>query len=230
VAHRKGGVMGYQKFSERPEGHHQTLGALDGLGGHDAERSKSQALRGEAQIVTLTPPKAPKPPKVSPISEIEGQTLGALVSGQDETEDFRPSSETWTDAQEERAAVIEFHGGAPRPWAEALARLDPANPPADVPLARWQQIIDDCGRFLDLGWANRAEALGWGPLHLFGCDRERPLARYDRMGLLWILQGRKLVALTAHTATIDTLTGSLQTYRRVPIGSDRIVLAWELAS
>jgi hypothetical protein len=50
------------------------------------------------------------------------------------------------------------------------------------------------------------------------------------MGLLWILQGRKLVALTAQTATIDTLTGSLQTYRRVPIGSDRIVLAWELAS
>ena len=30
-------------------------------------------------------------------------------------------------------------------------------------------------------------------------------------------------------ATIDTLTGSLQIYPRVPIESDRIVLAWELA-
>jgi hypothetical protein len=85
----------------------------------------------------------------------------------------------------------------------------------DVPMTRWRQFISDCGRFLDSGWANRAEALGWGPLELFGCDRERPLARYDHMGLLWIIQGRKLVALTANTATLDTLTGSLQTYRRV---------------
>jgi hypothetical protein len=56
------------------------------------------------------------------------------------------------------------------------------------------------------------------------------LARYDHMGLLWIIQGRKLVALKAETATVDTLTGSLQIYPRVPIGPDRIVLAWELAS
>jgi hypothetical protein len=131
---------------------------------------------------------------------------------------------------EERAAIIEYDSGVPRTWAEALAQLDPFNPPADVPLARWQQFIDDCGHFLDLGWANRAEAFGWEPLELFGCDRERPLARYDHMGLLWIIQGRKLVALTARTATIDTLTGSLQIYRRVPIGTDRIVLAWELLS
>jgi hypothetical protein len=131
---------------------------------------------------------------------------------------------------EERAAIIENDGGAPRTWAEALAQLDPTNPPVNVPLAHWEQFIDDCGRFFDLGWSNLAEASGWGPLDLFGCDRERPLARYDHMGLLWILQGRKLVGLTAQTATIDTLTGSLQIYPRVPIGSDRIVLAWELAS
>jgi hypothetical protein len=117
-----------------------------------------------------------------------------------------------------------------RAVADALARLDPANPPRDVPLPRWQLFIDDCGHFLRLGWANRAQVLGWGPLELFGCDRKRPLARYDHMGLLWIIQGRKLVALTADTATIDTLTGSLQNYRRVPINLDRAVLAWELPS
>ena len=151
--------------------------------------------------------------------------LNLLQNEADETE-----RGYWGELEEERAAIIEFDGRASRTWAEALARLDLAKPPVGVPLARWQQFIDDCGRFLDLGWANRAEAFGWGPLNLFGCDRERPLARYDRMGLLWIIQGGKLVALTAHTATIDTLTGSLQTHRRVPIGSDRIVLAWELAS
>jgi hypothetical protein len=136
----------------------------------------------------------------------------------------------WAELEEERAAIIEFDGRTPRAWAEALARLDPANPPADVPLARWQQFIDDCGRFLDLGWANRAEALGWGPLHLFGCDRERPLARYDHMGLLWILQGRKLVALTPDSAKIDTLTGSLQSYSRRPVKMDRVTLPWDLSA
>ena len=104
--------------------------------------------------------------------------------------------------------------GAPRTWAEALARLDPNSPPHDVPLDRWQRFIEDCESFRRLGWANLAEACGWGPLELFGCDRERPLARYDHMGLLWFIQGRRLVALRADSATIDTLTGSLQIYRR----------------
>ena len=99
-----------------------------------------------------------------------------------------------------------------------------------MPLARWQRFIEDCESFRRLGWANLAEAFGWGPLDLFGCDRERPLARYDYMGLLWILQGRKLVALTADSAKIDTLTGALQTYPRRPIDSDRVVLALEVAS
>ena len=184
-----------------------------------------RARLAELQSDSLTSPahvqnvqivqKSPSPQTSEHIEQIE-QRREPVTAAQDDT---------WTDAEEERAAIIEYDGGAPRTWAEALAQLDP-----DVPLARWQQFIDDCGRFLDLGWANLAEAFGWGPLDLFGCDRERPLARYDHMGLLWFIQGRKLVALTAQTATIDTLTGSLQTYRRVPIGSDRIVLAWELAS
>jgi hypothetical protein len=146
------------------------------------------------------------------------------------TEPVRAAQDdTWTDAEEERAAIIEYDGGAPRAWAEALARLDPDKPPHDVPLARWQQFIDDCGRFLDQGWVNRAEAFGWGPLELFGCDRERPLAR-DQMGLLWIVRGGKLVALTAHTVTIDTLTGSLQTYSRRPVKADRVILPWDLSA
>jgi hypothetical protein len=164
-----------------------------------------------------------KPPSAHPSEHFEQIEQGpeAVTAVQDDT---------WTDAEEERAAIVQYDGGAPRAWAEALARLDPANPPADVPLPRWQQFIDDCGRFLDQGWANRAEAFGWGPFELFGCDRERPLARYDHMGLLWILHGRKLVALTAATATIDTLTGSLQTYPRRPIKTDRVILPWDLST
>ena len=100
--------------------------------------------------------------------------------------------DTWTDAEEERAAIIEFDGGVPRAWAEALARLDPDKPPKHVPPQRWLRFIDDCGRFLDGGWADRAAALGWGPLQLFGCDRKRPFYIPHR-GLLWEVNGGRLV-------------------------------------
>ena len=171
---------------------------------------------------------------VTPESQVVTTVTPVTYQGQqsqenDVTDPQPDASEQSSIRFEERAAIIEHDGGGSRTWAEALAQLDPANPPADVPLARWQQFIDDCGRVLDLGWANRAEAFGWGPLDLFGCDRERPLARYDHMGLLWMIQGGKLVALTADSAKIDTLTGALQTYPRRPIDSDRVVLAWELA-
>ena len=88
-------------------------------------------------------------------------------------------------------------------------------------------FVDDIGRFLDSGFAETATALGWGPLDLFGCDRDRPFARIDQAGLLWLLGGNKLVALTAFTATIELSTGSRQTYRRKPEGPGR-ALAWEL--
>src|SRR5262249_9175723 len=112
----------------------------------------------------------------------------------------------WSETQEERAAIAEYDAGAPRAWAEALARLDPSRPPGDVSPRRWLQFIDDCGRFLDSGWAIRAAKLNWHPLDLFGCDRERPFARLDHAGLLWLLDGRQLLALTADTAAIATPT------------------------
>jgi len=135
----------------------------------------------------------------------------------------------WSEPHGERAAIAKGDvAGGPRAWAEALARLDPATPPGDVPLRRWQQFIDDCGRFLDHGWAEKSNALGWRPLDLFGCDRERPWARIDRSGLLWLLDGRKLVALTAKTASIEAASGVRHTYYRAPIEAGRVVLAWEL--
>lgn len=68
----------------------------------------------------------------------------------------------WDETEDKRAAIIECDGGAPRVWAEALARLDPACPPGDMPPKRWLRFIDDCGRFLDEGWATHAARLGWG--------------------------------------------------------------------
>jgi hypothetical protein len=111
---------------------------------------------------------------------------------------------------------------------EGLARLDPAGPPCNVPVRRWVQFIDDCGRFLDGGWAARAAALGWGPLDLFGCDRERPFVRVDHLGLLWVLNGGTLVVLHRDRAILETERGVRQCYRRRPVEVGRVVLAWEL--
>src|SRR3954468_21686046 len=94
------------------------------------------------------------------------------------------------------------------------ARLDPDLPTSDVPPRRWLRFVDDLGRFLDSGSAERADALGWGPLDLFGCDRDRPFARVDKVVLLWLLNGDRLLALSAEVAVIETRTSARQTYRR----------------
>ena len=146
----------------------------------------------ESEVRRAGPAKVAKPAK-APEGEAERNTtlatLATLAGGRTETEHYEPASDAWTDEHEERAAIIEYDGGAPRAWAEGFARLDPSKPPADMPQRRWLRFIDDCGRFLDDGGAGRAMALGWGPLDLFGCDRERPFARADHMGLLWLLNG-----------------------------------------
>jgi hypothetical protein len=135
---------------------------------------------------------------------------------------------TWGEAQAERAAIVEHDGKIPRAWAGGLAKLHPDRPPAAVPPPRWRTFIDDIGRFHDAGWAVKAAALGWGPYDLFGCDRDRPYARIDQAGLLWLLDGIRTVALSENTATIETRTGARQTWRRKP-GELARVLAWELA-
>jgi hypothetical protein len=149
-----------------------------------------------------------------------------FAAGSPTAEEAPPS--TWDDGEgEERAAIVEYDGKIPRAWAEGFARLHPDRSPGDVPVKRWQTFVDDCGRFLDDGWAETAASLGWGPLDLFGCNRDRPFARIDKAGLLWLLNGNRLVALSENTASIETRTGTRQIYRRESPHSGR-VLAWEL--
>jgi hypothetical protein len=126
-----------------------------------------------------------------------------------------------------RSRIIENDIGVPREWAEAFARLDSDRPPADVPLRRWAQFIDDIGRFLNGGFAEKAAALGWTALDLFGCDRDKPFVRIDRQGLCWLIAGSRLVDLSENTAIIETWTGARQTWRRKPSEPGR-VLASEL--
>jgi hypothetical protein len=131
--------------------------------------------------------------------------------------------------EKELAAIIEFDGGIPREWAEALARLDPACPPQGVPTEYWLRFINACGSFLDGGWHELAVALGWGPLELFGCDGRHPLRRIDSMGLLWRIAhpDDELEALTRNAAIVKVPNGGAHYLRRRPTAPGQ-VLAWEL--
>jgi hypothetical protein len=85
---------------------------------------------------------------------------------------------------------------------------------------RWQQAIADGRRFL-AQWSESAAGLGWSARDLFGLaeipdgpgSNYQRLSRYDQTGLIWLLQGRPVVALTSDTAVIETTTGTF-TYRR----------------
>jgi hypothetical protein len=146
----------------------------------------------------------------------------------EQIEQWPEASTTQDGTNEERAAIIEHDRGAPRSWSEGLARLDPNKPPGDIPPRRWLRFIDDCGHFLDTGWAERAATLGWGPLDLFGCDRERPFARVDHLGLLWLRNGCSILELRRDRAILKTESGALQTFYRRPVEVGRVVLVWEL--
>lgn len=112
-------------------------------------------------------------------------------------------------------------------WAETLKRLNPDRPPGDIPLRRWHAFIADVGKFLEDGWADRAMALGWRAHDLFGCDRNRPFARLDQAGLLWFLNGDRVIAVTTETAVIEKHRGTRQTWRRKAAEAKQ-VLVWEL--
>ena len=99
--------------------------------------------------------------------------------------------------------------------------LPPRGLSRQLDAADWQQAVEDGHRFV-IQWGKQAEALGWAPADLFGLhtppDRPAPnyrrLSRYDQTGLVWLLRGRPVIALTQTAATILAPSGANLTYRR----------------
>jgi hypothetical protein len=107
------------------------------------------------------------------------------------------------------------------PFAAAFTDLE-RRCPDYVESKRWQQAVEDGRRFL-VQWGEQAAALGWTEGDLIGLH-EPPaephpsysrLSRLDHTGLIWLLQGRPIVALTAATATIKS-PRILLAYRKAP--------------
>jgi hypothetical protein len=99
----------------------------------------------------------------------------------------------------------------------ALAKRCPVRVDEDA----WRQALRDGERFL-ADWGGQAEGLGWTVRDPFGLaaipdkphPRYRRLSRYDETGLIWLLRGRPVLALTASTAAIESPTGTVAVYRR----------------
>jgi hypothetical protein len=120
-----------------------------------------------------------------------------------------------------------FEGTRSSPFPDFLGRYGrvvaafEAGCPDLVPAERWRQAVED-GRAFLARWGDQAEALGWTAKDLFGLltvpEHAKPsfhrLSRYDETGLIWLLAGRKVLALTAETAAIHNPSGSITTYRR----------------
>jgi hypothetical protein len=95
-------------------------------------------------------------------------------------------------------------------------------PPDLADVARWRQCVRGGSKFL-ARWGEQAERLGWDSRDLFGLHTppERPhpsysrLSRYNALGLIWLLEGREVIALTEATASIrNPKTGNVTVYRR----------------
>jgi hypothetical protein len=104
----------------------------------------------------------------------------------------------------------------PDPCADfhvALRALDARRPDRVEDHGRWRQAVADGETFL-ARWDERALGLGWTVDDLFGLNPLAPLLRYDAMGLLWLLRGRSVVALTSESAAIENPNGAVCVYRR----------------
>jgi hypothetical protein len=120
--------------------------------------------------------------------------------------------------------------GIPAEWCEGVQRLGTVRPPPNYPQHAWQELIVDAERFLE-DWAAQAAALGWPAWELFGCHRRAPWGGVQGMGVVLLLHGRELAALTEAEAVIRTWTGARQAYRRRlhdPLHPSARCLVWEL--
>ena len=124
------------------------------------------------------------------------------------------------------AALIEFGANVPRRWDEGYAALFSTPPPAGFSPERWQRIVDAAGSFLDR-WASEAITCGWSELDVFGCDRDRPDARFDCMGLLMLLDRCEIVGIDEGGADLVASPEARLRYRRRPLPAATISL-WQL--
>jgi hypothetical protein len=126
-----------------------------------------------------------------------------------------------------RAVLLQVAGDVPADWVQGVADLLAMPPHPDWPEAAWKALQDDALGFLK-DWAAQAHALGWGGIDLFGVHAEAPHARLDGMGLVPLLSGRPILALTEDSAAIRAVASGTLTFRRRRAWPPGRCLIWTL--
>jgi len=127
--------------------------------------------------------------------------------------------ETAIPAKIAKVAKVQPAVSGPHPYRLIFDALE-RRCPDFVPNDRWKRAIEDAESFLAI-WGTQADALGWTASQLFGLHpvptKPHPsfqrLSRYDSVGLIWLLRGRRVVELIKDKAVIETATGTVA-YRR----------------
>ena len=125
------------------------------------------------------------------------------------------------------AVLLQIPDGVPADWAQGVADLLAMPPHPTWPEPGWKTLREDALRFLK-DWAAQAHAFGWEALDLFGVHAVASRARLDGMGLVPLLDGRPVVALSEDSAAITACSGAMMTYRRKKAWPPGRCLIWEL--
>lgn len=104
------------------------------------------------------------------------------------------------------------------PLRAEYRRVLDAGPLFDMPLQRWDQFKLDAEPFLR-DWAGQALALGWSVDDIFGYSASAPWRRIDKLGLVWLLGGDRIVAMDDRAAHLVNPRGSRHTCYRKAEGS-----------
>jgi hypothetical protein len=130
------------------------------------------------------------------------------------------------DPATDRAVAGETGRVVPAEWAKQIALLKSNEPKLGMSPLHWAQFVRDARRFL-AEWGAEAARLGWSAEDIFGVHPLAPEARYDVMGIVPLIRGNEVVAISEQRATIRTPGGGHMTYYRHRPNSGAVAV-WEL--
>ncbi len=133
---------------------------------------------------------------------------------------FVPLSQPLGDGTSGQTEISGTELGTSGPYGDVFGALCDKCPEHVEP-ARWQEAVEDGRQFL-ASWGAQAHTLGWTARDLFGLHMppERPaanysrLSRYDETGVVWLLRGHPVIALTETIAAIQGAT-AVVAYRKL---------------
>ncbi len=190
-----------------------------------------QRFNPEAPIPEFPKPKAAKAAKAAKAGETLGDFSQGLAAGsQQKTSTLAGlatlAREPFEKSRITRAVLLEVPDGVPEAWVQGVSDLMVMPPHADWKEGDWRTLQEDALRFIR-EWAGQARRLGWEALDLFGVHPTAPTARFVCMGLVPLLRGRAVLAITEDSAGIKAASGGSLTFRRCASPPAERCLVWE---